>query len=314
MHLKSLKVFCDVAQKRSFSRAADDNNISQSAASQMIHHLEQHLGVKLIDRSKRPFVLTSEGDMFYEGCRGIVRRYDALEDKVRGVRKEVTGRVRVASIYSIGLHHMTQYLQRFLSQFPKANVRLEYLHPSRVLKAIDRDLADLGLVSYPKATRSMEAIAWRAEPIVFVCSPSDELAGREEINLEELAGKKMVNFDKDLTIRKEIDRVLNAHHVDVEVVMEFDNIETIKRAIEIDVGVGLLPEPTVRREVAAGTLLAIPLTTDELIRPIGIIYRSGQELSPTAQRFIDLLLAEGGQPALKRKTKEAASVVAAAGG
>ena len=90
MHLKSLRVFCDVVRRRSFSRAADENSISQSAASQMVHHLEEHLGVKLIDRSKRPFVLTSEGAEFYEGCRGIVRRYFALEEKVRS-RRNISG-------------------------------------------------------------------------------------------------------------------------------------------------------------------------------------------------------------------------------
>ena len=75
-------------------------------------------------------------------------------------------------------------------------------------------------------------------------------------------------------------------------VMEFDNVETIKRAVDIDAGVALLPEPTVAREVAAGSLVAVPLTTDELVRPIGIIYRHGKELSPTALRFIDLLRGE----------------------
>ncbi len=292
MHLKSLRVFCDVVRRRSFSRAADENGISQSAASQMVHHLEEHLGVRLIDRSKRPFVLTSEGAEFFEGCRGIVRRYYALEEKVRSLRQEVAGRVRVASIYSIGLHHMNQYLQRFLGQYPKANVRLEYLHPHRVYQCVERDIADLGLVSYPKASRSIDAIPWRDEPMMLVCAPGHELAGRDEIDLGQLAGRKLISFDKDLTIRKEIDRVLNAHGIEVEVAMEFDNIETIKRAIEIDLGVALLPEPTVAPEVQAGTLVAVPLTTDELVRPIGIIYRRGRELSPTAERFIELLRSE----------------------
>jgi len=289
MHLKSLRVFCDVVRRRSFSRAADENGISQSAASQMVHHLEEHLGVKLIDRSKRPFVLTSEGAEFYEGCRAIVRRYYGLEEKVRSLRQEVAGRVRVASIYSIGLSHMNQYLQRFLAQYPKANVRLEYLHPHRVYQCVERDIADLGLVSYPKASRSIDAIPWREEPMVLVCAPTHELATCEAIDLRQLAGRKMVSFDKELTIRKEIDRALSAQEIEVEAVIEFDNIETIKRAIEIDLGVALLPEPTVAHEMQAGTLVAVPLTTDELVRPIGIIHRRGRELSPTAQRFIELL-------------------------
>lgn len=293
VQLKSLKIFCDVVRQRSFSRAADENDISQSGASQVVHQLEEGLGVRLIDRSKRPFVLTPEGEVYYEGCRTIVERYLALEDKVRTLHQEVVGRVRVASIYSVGLHHMNRYLQEFLSEYPKANVRLEYLHPHRVYQSVEEGVADLGLVSYPKSSRTIHALQWRQEPMVLVCSPTHPLASRSRISLADLDGEKMIGFDEELTIRSEIDRVLNLHHVEVDVVMEFDNIETIKRAIEIDAGVSLLPEPTVVREVQWRSLVAVPLDTRELVRPLGIIHRRGKELSSTARRFIELLEREG---------------------
>jgi DNA-binding transcriptional LysR family regulator len=293
MHLKSIKVFCDIVQQRSFSRAADENHISQSGASQLVHQLEHRLGVKLIDRSKRPFVLTPEGETYYQGCRGLVETYFALEDKVRTLHQEVAGRVRVASIYSVGLHLMSRYLQDFMSRYPKANVRLEYLHPHRVYQAIESDKADLGLVSYPHESRTVEVIRWRDEPMVLVCAPAHRLARRPVVALDELDGENVVGFDNDLTIRHEIDRVLNLHHVRVQVVMEFDNVETIKRAIEIDAGVALLPVPTVAPEVALGTLAAVPLATEELVRPLGIIHRRGKELHSTAQRFVELLQQEG---------------------
>jgi DNA-binding transcriptional LysR family regulator len=293
MQLKALKVFCDVVRHRSFSRAADENEISQSAASQLVNHLEQRLSVKLLDRSKRPFVLTPEGKIYYEGCRGLVERYLALEDKVRTLHEEVVGRVRVASIYSVGLHHMSQYIRRFMSEYPKANVRLEYLHPNRVYQSVESDLADIGLVSYPKPSRTISAIPWREEPMVLACAPTHPLASCVAIKLEELSGVNMIGFDEDLTIRREIDQVLEQKNISVQVVMEFDNIETIKRAIEIDAGVGLLPEPTVRREVAARSLVAVPVLCEELVRPLGIIHRRGKDLSNTASRFIEMLRQEG---------------------
>ncbi|MCE9545844.1 MAG: LysR family transcriptional regulator [Planctomycetia bacterium] len=289
MHLKSLKVFCDVVSRRSFSRAADENGISQSGASQVVHHLEEHLGVKLLDRSKRPFLLTSEGEVFYDGCRKLVEKYFTLEDEVRTLHSEVAGRVRVASIYSVGLHLMDRYLQEFLTRYPKANVRLEYLHPHRVYEAIDADQADIGLVSYPKSSRLLKAIPWRDEPMALVCAPQHRFAHRDRLTLEELAGERVVGFDDGLTIRREIDRVLTQHDVEVQVVMEFDNIETIKRAIEINAGVSLLPAPTVLREVEVGTLCAVPLVGNELIRPLGIIHRRGKNLGTTVRRFIEML-------------------------
>jgi DNA-binding transcriptional LysR family regulator len=289
MNLKSLKIFCDIVSRRSLSRAAEDNGISQSGASQVVGQLENRLGVQLIERSKRPLSPTREGQVFYDGCRKIIARYDALEDEVRSLHEQVAGRVRVAAIYSVGLHHMSRYLQEFMSQHPKANVRLEYLHPERVLEAVESGEADIGVVSYPRGTRTVHAEPWREEPMVLVCAPGHAFAGRDTIQLSALDGQAMVSFDPDLVIRHEIDRVFAARGVEPNVVMEFDNIETIKRAIEIDAGVALLPEPTVLREVAAGTLASVRIDDEELVRPLGIIHARGKQLPPTASRFIELL-------------------------
>ena len=289
MNLKSLKIFCDIVSRRSFSRAAEDNGISQSGASQVVGQLENRLGVQLIERSKRPLSPTREGQVFFDGCRKIIDRYDALEDEVRSLHEQVAGRVRVAAIYSVGLHHMSRFLQEFMSLHPKANVRLEYLHPERVLEAVEHGEADIGVVSYPRSTRTIHAEPWREEPMVLACAPGHPFAGRQTIQLAALEGRAMVSFDPDLVIRHEIDRVLAARGVEPNVVMEFDTIETIKRAIEIDAGVALLPEPTVLREVAAGTLASVRIGDEELVRPLGIIHARGKPLAPTVRRFIELL-------------------------
>src|SRR6476620_11763980 len=222
MHLKSLKVFCDVVGRRSFSRAASENGISQSGASQIVNALEAHLNVKLIDRTKRPFVLTPEGEVYYEGCRKLVQRYFALEEEVKTLHEEVAGRVSVASIYSIGLSHMNSFVQSFLKKHPKANVRLQYQHPHRVYELVESDQVDLGLVSYPRSSRTIKATAWREEPMVFVCSPRHRLATRREVPPAELHGLDMVGFDADLEIRQEIDRALAASGAEVRIAMEFD--------------------------------------------------------------------------------------------
>jgi len=293
MNLKSLKIFCDIVSRRSFSRAAEDNHISQSGASQVVGQLESRLGVLLIERSKRPLVPTPEGKAFFDGCRKLLAAYEALEDEVRSLHEEVAGRVRVAAIYSVGLHHMSRYLQEFRGQHPKANVRLEYLHPERVLESVENAECDLGIVSYPRSTRLVEAEPWREERLVIVCPPHHPLAGSEEAPLAAVAGLPMVAFDADLVIRHEIDRVLDAHDVRPQIMLEFDNIETIKRALEIDAGFSILPEPSVVREVAAGSLTCVRVADEQaahqLVRPLGIIRGRNRPLTPTAQRFLDLL-------------------------
>ncbi|MCA9216741.1 MAG: LysR family transcriptional regulator, partial [Planctomycetales bacterium] len=274
MQLKLIKLYCDIAAQRSFSRGAKENSVSQSAASQMISQLEQRLDVKLIDRSKRPFVLTAEGDLFYREGRKLLTSYQKLEDKVRNLHSVVSGRVRVASIYSVGLSHMNQSVQDFMSANPKTNIRIEYQHPDRVYELIERDEVDFGLVSYPKNSRTVEAIAWRNEPMVLVCSKDNPLAELQRATLRHFHGQQMVAFQRGLRIRHEIDKALTMAGIEVNVVMQFDNTETMKRAIEIDSGIGLLPEPTVSREVSFGTLAAIPLVGEtSLVRPLGIVWR-----------------------------------------
>src|SRR5918995_101699 len=194
MHLRFLKIFCDIVDMRSFSRAAKANNVSQSNASQIVHQLEDRMGVQLIDRSTRPFVVTPEGKRFHEGARVIVQRYDDLEREVRSLHEAVAARLTVASIYSVGLAHMSGCLREFLAAHPKADVRLEYLHPHRVYETVDNGQADIGLVSYPEESPSLARIPWRTEPMVLVCHPQHALTKRRSVSLDALDGAPFVAF------------------------------------------------------------------------------------------------------------------------
>ena len=301
MNLETLRIFCDVVQHQSFSRGAAANNVSQSAATQSVHRMERHFGTRLVDRSKRPFVLTPEGEACYEGFREVLEMYDAVEARVRSLRKEITGMVRVAAIYSVGLHVMSRCMQDFMRSFPKAKVRLEFLRPNKVYDAVLNSEVDLGVVSYPTATPEISVVPLRTEKMVLVCHPKHELASRKAVTAEHLRAEDFIAFDCDLLIRKEIDRYLRQRSVNIHVVMEFDNIETIKQAVEIGAGVSLLPEPTVRKETDAGTLAAVRMIAPQLERPIGIIHRQRKVFTPTAAKFMELLEAvqAGGSPSPK---------------
>lgn len=289
MHVKSLKVFCDVVGRRSFSRAADENQISQSGASQTVHQLEEHLGVKLIDRSKRPFVLTPEGEVYYEGCRKLVHRLFALEEEVRTLHQEVEGRVQVASIYSVGLSYGRTMVNEFKSRHPKAEIRLEFHHPDRVYELIEEGQVDLGLVSYAHSTRTIKTMTWLEEPMILVCAADHPLASLETVSFKDLNRTEMIGFDPDLTIRRKIDRELQSRQIDVQVTMAFDNIDSIKRAIKVNSGASFLPRATVNEEIDAGQFVAVPLTGFTMSRPLGILRRRGVELGKTARRLLKLL-------------------------
>jgi DNA-binding transcriptional LysR family regulator len=288
MTLEMLKLYCDIVRLHSFSQGAAANQISQSAASQAVQQLETELDVRLIDRSKRPFMLTPEGRTFYEGCQVLLQEFERLRAQIASTRTQVGGTVRVAAIYS-AIHILSDHMQRFMSLHPQAKVRLEYLHPDKVVEAVLHDEADLGILSFPPANRSLAILPWRTETMVFACHPTHRLARRKIITASDLNDENFVAFDADLRIRKAIDRCLRQHEAKVNVVMEFDNIETIKQAIAIGAGVSILPRPTILKEVGNRTLAAVPLSMTELVRPLGIIHRRGKLFTPTIARFLEIL-------------------------
>ena len=293
MNVGHFKVFRDIAQTSSVSRGAELNGMSQSAASQFLRQLEKDLGAELFDRSKRPLKLTPAGKLFYGASREIVRSYDEACSKINLLKQELVGSVRVASIYSIGLYEMRRIREKFEELHRQAHVHLDYMRPEKVYEAVHGDQADLGLVSYPNPVRGLEVLRWRVEKMVLVCHPSHALAHKPSVEVADLAGQEYVSFDPDLSIRRAVDRFFREHGLPRTVVLEFDNIQMIKEALSIASGVSILPERTVRQEVTEGRLVTREIDADELVRPVGIVYRRKKTFSPAAAEFLKFLQARG---------------------
>ncbi len=295
MPMRNVELFCDVVALRSFSKAATVRDVTQSSVSQSVSALEKRLGVKLIDRSKRPFELTPAGLVYHDGCRTLLEQLRELEDRVRTTVDKVVGRVRIAAIYSVGLSAMDRYVAQFRKLFPDVDLRIDYLHPNEVYRRVSADEAEVGLVSFPKEGGEFTAQEWQRQPMVLVVPPDHKLVeeGREQhgVSVHALEGEDFVGFTEDLSIHRKIDRWLRAEKITVNVVHSFDNIENIKRAVEIGSGVAILPEPTVQREVGAGALVALRLKDVELFRPICVIHRRHKTLSTAANKFKELLKA-----------------------
>jgi LysR family transcriptional regulator, transcriptional activator of the cysJI operon len=289
---ESLKLFKDIAQNRSFSRAAAMNGVSQSAASQHVQDLEKTLGTVLLDRSTRPLVVTPSGKLYEDFCRDVLRRKEEFEAALDRLKQEVEGTVRVASIYSIGLSEMAQLEREFARRQPAGQLAVEYLRPEKVYAAVLADEADLGLVSYPEASREFTVIPWRQEEMVLATSPDHPLAQLARVVPEDLNGVEFIGFDEDLPIHREVDRFLREQGVQVAETLHFDNLQMIKEAVAHRAGVSILPARILRDEVRQGRLAAIPIVASELYRPLGIIHRKKKRFHPVAQAFLDLLREE----------------------
>ena len=307
MHLKDVEIFCEVAALRSFSKAADAFDISQSSASHAVMALERRLGVSLVDRSKRPLALTAAGAAYHEGCRELLRGFQELEARVTGLEAAVRGTLTIAAIYSVGLLQIDALVRRFEDAHPAVQVRIDYCHPADVYKALRSDAVELGLLSFPREGGEFCSQPWQDQEMVLVVPPGHRLAGAECVSPRELDGEPFVTFQTGLAVRKRIDRWLRTAGVQVAVIHAFDNVENVKRDVEIGTGVALLPRPTVSREVELGSLKAVALAGVRWTRPLGIVRRRHRNPSPAARRFIDLLRTVADQEAAAGKPVAAAT-------
>lgn len=289
MQIESLKVFCDLAETESFTKAAQINNVTQSAVSQQISSLERQFKSLLIERSKKKFRLTREGEVLYDFSKQIIQTYDGLHNKLQEIKDVISGTIRVATIYSIGLHDLPPYIKKFLKSYPTVHVHVEYRRANQVYEDVLSNIVDLGLVAYPTRDAKLEIVPLHKDPLVLICHPQHPFAKQNSIQLPAIAGQKFVGFEPDIPTRKAIDKILKDREVDVKTVMEFDNIETVKRAVEIDAGIAIVPLGTLSQEIAKQTLAAIAIEDSELFRPLAAIYKKSKVLSPAMKQFIAIL-------------------------
>lgn len=289
MHVENFKIFSDLVETESFSRAAKLNAITQSAVSQQLRAMEKFFSILIIDRSQKQFRLTREGQKLYESAREILYLYDKLNSELQEMKKVISGTIHISTVYSIGLHELPPYVKAFLSKYPDVNIRVEYRRANNVYEDILTNSIELGLVAYPQKHKQLEFLPFHDDVLILVVSPEHQLADRKEVTLEEISDQKFIGFEPDIPTRKATDKIFREANIEMEPVMEFDNVETVKRAVEINAGIAILPQTTVTREEAQGLLNVINFKDKVYKRPLALILRKGRVLTPAMKKLISLL-------------------------
>ncbi len=297
MHVDSLKVFCDLVETASFSKAAAAHGITQSAVSQQIRALEERFGCTLLERSRSGVSATPEGHAFYATCREMLSAWTAFENRVGELKNEVSGELRIASIFSIGLHELPARLQAFRAKYPQVDVRVDYRRSAQVYQMVESGEAHIGLVAFPTKRPGILFEVFDEDTMVFICHPRHPLAGKKRIPLTAVAGEPFIGFEPDTPTRKMTDRYLRKAGVKITPVNEFDNIETVKRAVEIGSGTSIVPARTVAAEIASGQLAAVEIESPRMTRPLATIIARNRPRQPGMKEFIALLKDEkNGRP------------------
>ncbi|MEA2625971.1 MAG: hypothetical protein QOD06_2016 [Candidatus Binatota bacterium] len=305
MHIETLKVFCDVVETRSFSNAASQNFITQSAVSQQIRALEEKYGRKLIERTRGHVRPTPAGEILFQVSKEIVQRYREMEERLQNFANVVGGDIRLATVYSVGLYELSEPLRRFFRAYPQVNVHLDYNRSSKIHEDVLKGSIDVGIVAYPPKRPNLTILPFREDRLVLICHPQHPMAGLKQISIKRLQGERLVGFERDIATRRAIDRILRARGVTVRYVSEVDNIDTIKRFVEIGQGVAIVPEPAVQAEVKGETLCVIHFSDEKMMRPLAIVHRKGRQLSLAAAKFVDFLTSKKYE--LEVEPREAAS-------
>jgi DNA-binding transcriptional LysR family regulator len=292
VQIETLKIFCDLVETQSFSQAAERNFVTQSAVSQQVRTLEERFKRRLLERvrGRRELHLTPSGEAFYDASREVLRAYSLLEENMRHLTGTVSGTVRVATVYSVGLHELPPVVRQFMTSYPQAKIDLEYSRTTRIVRDVLSGAVELGVVAFPERRRGLEVVQLGGDRLVLICPPGHAFAKRKKLSATDLQGQDFVLFERDIPTRRATDRILRSHGVTVQRVAEFDNIETIKRAVEVGLGIAIVPRPSVLDEQRTGQLAVVQLSEPEWKRSVGVIYRSDRVLGTAAQKFIELLV------------------------
>ncbi len=289
MYLETLKIFCDLADSMSFSKTAEKHLLSQSAISQQLAQLELTYKCELVNRKKRPIELTKEGQLFYLTARDILDRYEQFKNDLNALKFSGDTRINVGAIFSIGMHALSGYVKKFMVKYPNVNVHVEYFTAEKVYELVLAGDIDIGLVAVPRKDKRLEVYDFEDEPLVLVCSPKHPLANESSIDIHKVQLEKFIAFESGVPTRVWIDNILHRYNIIVRPVMEFDNVEIIKRAVEINSGISILPKTTLLQELNSETLKAITFSNENFIRPTGIIVRKNKIFGQAGRYFIELL-------------------------
>ena len=289
MQVETLKVYSDLIETASFSLAAKRNGITQSAVSQQIRALENKFEVVLIERGKKNFSMTPEGQVFLDASKEILELYNGIQDRFDELQNKVAGQLRIATVFSLGLHELPPFVKQFREDYPDVELTIDYIRSSQVYTEVIEGRADLGIVAYPTKRKGVTIEEFAQDKMVLICPPEHALAKRKTIKLEDLADQKFVAFEPDLPTRKALDRSIKNAGVTVRREMEFDNIETVKRAVEIESGISIVPSMSVENEVKNGRLVSVAIRSADMERPLGLVQKRTRATSPAMREFTALL-------------------------
>jgi DNA-binding transcriptional LysR family regulator len=291
MDLAELQVFLTVANERSFSRAAAKLHRTQPAISQAIRRLEDTLGERLFDRTSKDGKLTEAGTVLREYAERLLRLSQEAEGAVRELRDLRRGRVLIGA-NEAAVHPLLPLIQRFQSSHPMVQVDVRRVPSRQITVEVLHGTIDFGVLTFQPAERSLASVNIGEDELVVLTRTDHPLAKRKQITMAEFGRERVIAHNDPSPARERVLRLFEQRHAPINIQIALPSLDAIKRAVEMGLGVALLPRRCAHAEIARGQLAAVKVPQVRLSRHIRLVYRRNGERSHAADAFLASALEE----------------------
>jgi DNA-binding transcriptional LysR family regulator len=284
MDLGALKIFLAVAHERSFSRAAAKVHRTQPAVSQAVRRLEVELGEQLFDRTSKNGTLTEAGRTLQNYGQRLVRLAEETESAVRELRDLRRGRVLIGA-NEAAVHTLLPLVARFRQKYPEIAIDVRRVPARQIAVEVQQGSLDFGALTFHPAEEGLLVVPVGSDELVLLTPPSHELAKRRQVAMEDVANEPVVAHNDPSPARERVLRLFESKHIPLRMVIALPSLDGIKRAVEMKLGVALLPRRCAITEIASGRLVAVPVAGVSRRRQVMLVCRKSHR-SHASEAFL----------------------------
>jgi DNA-binding transcriptional LysR family regulator len=288
MTFEDLRVFCTVASERSFSRAARKLRRTQPAVSQAIRRLEQAAGERLIDRSSREGRLTDSGELLLEYGNRLLRLADEATLAVGALREVRKGRVLIGANEG-GVYAVLPVIAAFQEKYPAVVVDVRRIPARHMAQEVMLRSVDFGVLTFNPPERDLDSVVVGVDEMVLLVRPDDPLASQKQVTMEEMGQQTVIAHNDPSPARDRVLQLYEQRHAPLNIRLSLPSLDGIKRAVEMGLGVALLPRRCALRELARKELIAVRVPELRSPRQVRLVFRRGGELSHAAKAFLEVV-------------------------
>jgi len=284
MDLGALKIFLAVAQERSFSRAAAKVHRTQPAVSQAVRRLEVELGEQLFDRSSKTGTLTEAGRMLQNYGQRLVRLAEETESAVRELRDVRRGRILIGA-NEAAVHTLLPLISRFRQRYPDITIDVRRVPARQIAVEVQQGSLDFGALTFHPTEEGLLEVPVGTDELVLLVPPTHRLASRRQVSMDDIGLEPVVAHNDPSPARERVLRLFEEHHVPLHMVISLPSLDGIKRAVEMKLGVALLPRRCAITEIASGQLVAVLVKDLSRKRQVTLVCRKAHR-SHAADAFL----------------------------